>query len=159
MNIGSIRRIDELGRIVIPKNIRKELKITQGENLKIYIKEEKIIMEKYSELSKEIEIEKVIAKTLKEILKADIIITDKEKKIIKEGCKYKEATIEEEIIDAISTRKKKKIETKKQNTLINPIIVNGDIIGTIIVITDKIIDKTITDTIDIMTRFLIKYIE
>ena len=27
MNIGSIRRIDELGRIVIPKNIRQELKI------------------------------------------------------------------------------------------------------------------------------------
>ena len=36
---GVIRRIDELGRIVIPKEIRKTLRIKEGENLEIYIDE------------------------------------------------------------------------------------------------------------------------
>ena len=46
---GVTRRIDELGRIVIPKEIRKKLKINEGENIEIYIdEEEKIILKKYS---------------------------------------------------------------------------------------------------------------
>lgn len=35
---GIIRRIDELGRIVIPKEIRKNLRIKNGESLEIYWK-------------------------------------------------------------------------------------------------------------------------
>ena len=34
---GVVRRIDELGRIVIPKEIRKTLRIKEGENLEIFI--------------------------------------------------------------------------------------------------------------------------
>ena len=37
---GVIRRIDELGRIVIPKEIRKNLRIKEGENLEIYVDNE-----------------------------------------------------------------------------------------------------------------------
>ena len=33
---GVVRRIDELGRIVIPKELRKNLRIKEGENLEIY---------------------------------------------------------------------------------------------------------------------------
>ena len=100
MNIGSIRRIDELGRIVIPKNIRQELKIRPEDNLKIYIKEDKIVIEKYSEMSREIEIEKAIAKTIKEIIKAEVIVTDKERVIIGESKLKKE--LPEKITSIIS---------------------------------------------------------
>ena len=34
---GVIRRIDELGRIVIPKEIRKSLRIKNGESLEVYL--------------------------------------------------------------------------------------------------------------------------
>ena len=44
---GIIRRIDELGRIVIPKEIRKNLRIKEGENLEIYIENDNIILKKY----------------------------------------------------------------------------------------------------------------
>ena len=47
---GVIRRIDELGRIVIPKEIRKSLAIREGESLEIFIENDRLIMTKYSKL-------------------------------------------------------------------------------------------------------------
>ena len=45
---GVVRRIDELGRIVIPKEIRKNLRIKEGENLEIFIDEkDNIVLKKY----------------------------------------------------------------------------------------------------------------
>ena len=44
---GIIRRIDDLGRLVIPKEIRKNLRIKNGENLEIFVNEEdNIILKK-----------------------------------------------------------------------------------------------------------------
>ena len=48
MSTGIIRRIDELGRIVIPKEIRKSLRIRVGENLEISVDGESIILKKFS---------------------------------------------------------------------------------------------------------------
>lgn len=46
---GMIRRVDDLGRVVIPKSIRRELHIDYGEPLEIYINEEdEVIFKKYS---------------------------------------------------------------------------------------------------------------
>ena len=45
---GVIRRIDDLGRIVIPKEIRKNLRIKEGDNLEVFIDSEDIILKKYS---------------------------------------------------------------------------------------------------------------
>ena len=46
---GVVRRIDDLGRIVIPKEIRKTLRIREGDPLEIFTdKEGEIILKKYS---------------------------------------------------------------------------------------------------------------
>ena len=47
---SNIRRIDELGRIVIPKDIRKKLRIKDNEPLEIFIENEEIVIKKYSAL-------------------------------------------------------------------------------------------------------------
>ena len=41
---GVVRRIDELGRIVIPKEIRKTLRIREGENLEIFLDDQENIV-------------------------------------------------------------------------------------------------------------------
>ena len=46
MSTGIVRRIDELGRIVVPKEIRKNLRLKNGDNLEIVVEGENIILKK-----------------------------------------------------------------------------------------------------------------
>lgn len=47
---GVVRRIDELGRIVLPKEIRRTLGIDEKDPLEIYVEEDRIILTKYNEV-------------------------------------------------------------------------------------------------------------
>ena len=82
MKIGIVRRIDNLGRIVIPKEIRDTLRIKNGDSLEINIEGEIVTLKKYSELNNLIEIETIIANLLRETLKKDVLITNKDKYIM-----------------------------------------------------------------------------
>jgi len=44
---GIVRRVDELGRIVIPKELRRTLGIDEGAPMEIYVDEDKVIFKKY----------------------------------------------------------------------------------------------------------------
>ena len=44
---GIIRRVDDLGRIVIPKEVRRQLKITEGTPMELYTDGNKVIFQKY----------------------------------------------------------------------------------------------------------------
>lgn len=58
---GIIRKIDELGRIVLPKEIRKTLNINPGDDFQITIQEDKIILQRFQRLKNiESEILKII---------------------------------------------------------------------------------------------------
>lgn len=44
---GIVRKVDELGRVVIPMELRRVLGIKEKDSLEIYVEEEKIILKKY----------------------------------------------------------------------------------------------------------------
>ena len=44
---GIIRNIDELGRIVVPKEMRKKMEISDADPIEIYVEEDKIILKKH----------------------------------------------------------------------------------------------------------------
>lgn len=44
---GAIRRIDDLGRIVIPKDVRRTLQISEGTPMEIYTLPDGIVLKKY----------------------------------------------------------------------------------------------------------------
>ncbi|MBP3907206.1 MAG: AbrB/MazE/SpoVT family DNA-binding domain-containing protein [Peptostreptococcaceae bacterium] len=44
---GIVRKIDELGRIVIPKELRRTLNIEEGDPLEIFVDGEQLILKKY----------------------------------------------------------------------------------------------------------------
>ena len=46
-NTGIVRKVDELGRIVIPKEIRKIFRIEEKDGLEIYVEDDRIILKKY----------------------------------------------------------------------------------------------------------------
>ncbi|MBZ4655999.1 MAG: AbrB family transcriptional regulator, transcriptional pleiotropic regulator of transition state [Epulopiscium sp.] len=47
-SIGIVRKIDPLGRIVLPKEIRKVYDIKEGDSLEIFVDKESIILKKYT---------------------------------------------------------------------------------------------------------------
>ena len=48
ISTGMVRRIDDLGRIVIPKELRKQVNIIEGEPMELYITEDgSILLKKY----------------------------------------------------------------------------------------------------------------
>ncbi|MGE7977315.1 AbrB/MazE/SpoVT family DNA-binding domain-containing protein [Psychrobacillus sp. NPDC093200] len=44
---GIVRKVDELGRVVIPKELRRTLEIADKDPLEIYVEEDQIILKKY----------------------------------------------------------------------------------------------------------------
>lgn len=172
MKFGTIRRIDDLGRIVIPKAIRQSLRIKSGDNLEIFVEKEDIILSKHSELKKIEDIEIIIANILKEILKASVLITDKDKFILVCGNvkqKYQNKEISNEILEILENRQMivkensnillTKEYKENGNIVINPIIINGDVIGSIIIITKENLDESKIMAVSLLTTFLTKYIE
>ncbi len=45
---GVIRRVDDLGRIIIPKSVRKELNIKEGEPMELFIDGNDVVFRKYT---------------------------------------------------------------------------------------------------------------
>ena len=159
MNIGIIRWIDNLGRIVIPKEIRDTFRIKSSDNLEINVENEVITLKKYSELNNVIDIEKTIAIFLKEQLNAEVLITDKDKYIVVTQKEYLNQKINNELLNILEKRQLIVQNTNENNILINPIIRNGDIVGSIIIITKDQINENQIKTVTLLTNFLIKYIE
>ena len=50
---GITRRIDDLGRVVIPKEIRRNLKIKDSEEVEISVIDNKIVLSKYESVKKD----------------------------------------------------------------------------------------------------------
>ena len=73
---GIVRKIDSLGRIVIPKEIRKNLGIKDGETLEIFLEEERIVLSKCSSLNSIEKYSSIISDIVYNITKKNIIITD-----------------------------------------------------------------------------------
>ena len=159
MKIGIIRRIDNLGRIVIPKEIRNILRIKNGDSLEINTEGETVTLKKYSELNNLIEIENVIASLLKETLKNDILITDKDKYIVGTKKEYINKIITNELLEILENRQMIIQKEKNNYILINPIIINGDVVGSIIIISKEEINENQIKTVTLLTNFLIKFIE
>lgn len=76
MNGFITKRIDNLGRIVVPKEIRKSLHINDGELLNIDIEDNKIVMYKKQDNSIVIKFLNIITRSLNKLLHKDVIIFD-----------------------------------------------------------------------------------
>ena len=76
---GIVRRVDDLGRVVIPKEIRKTLKISNGDAVEIIAAGEEIRVKKYAPVSAFKETVMPVCKFLSEALLKTVLITDGEK--------------------------------------------------------------------------------
>jgi stage V sporulation protein T len=116
---GVTRRIDELGRIVIPREMRKTLRIRVGNPLEFYSDAEKIIIKKYSPLASLENSAKAVAQAIAEITQKSCVIVDKQKvvyigdQIFKDILGANRANIPSILVKYIGYYKKQKIGIKR----------------------------------------------
>ena len=88
---GIVRRIDELGRVVIPKEIRRTLRIREGDPLEIFTdREGEVILKKYSPIGELGDFAKEYAESLHLALGHTALICDKDNVIAVAGASRRE---------------------------------------------------------------------
>lgn len=153
---GVVRRIDDLGRIVIPKEIRRTLRIRDGESLEIFVEDEMIALKKYSSMNDLNDICKDLVNTINQTLGKNVLITDRDSVISISGNNknnYLNKSISKYLEEKLKNREivveKSKTDVEfvedikdKYSYTISPIITNGDVIGTVVIFSE---DNNITD--------------
>jgi stage V sporulation protein T len=147
---GVTRRIDELGRIVIPREMRKTLRIRVGDPLEFYSDAEKIIIKKYSPLASLENSAKAVAQAIAETTQKSCVIVDKQKVVYTTDSKANElverdisSDLENALLENISMVLSRAdggkvlpitndCQTEIENQVIVPISFESDIFGAVI---------------------------
>lgn len=148
---GIVRRIDDLGRIVIPKEIRRTLRIREADPLEIFTdREGEIILKKYSPIGEMTTFAKQYAESLSQVSGHTAVIADRDQFIAVSGGykNYMGKAVSKELEEKMSNRETL-IATKGDRNFIpvfdegeyeyvheaiSPIISEGDVIGAVVLL-------------------------
>jgi AbrB family transcriptional regulator, stage V sporulation protein T len=147
---GIVRRIDDLGRVVIPKEIRRTLRIREGDPLEIFVdRDGEVILKKYSPIGELGTFAKEYAESLNETLGHITLITDRDVVIAATGASKKDfmekpvgsdierSMDERKTISAFATGDVNITREKAEaftSHVIAPIIAGGDPIGAVVLL-------------------------
>ncbi len=171
---GVIRRIDDLGRIVIPKEIRKNLRIKEGDNLEVFVDNEDIILKKYSMMNKINDLSQELTDAIYTFTKHNVFITDTDLIIAGSG-KLKKKYINKPISNFIekSIKRRDKLlenhfkelnfignEELECSYILSTILVNGEAVGMIVIISEEEkLSEVEMQLASIVSSFMTKYLE
>ena len=131
---GIVRRIDDLGRVVVPKEIRKVLRIREGDPLEIYTGTAgEVILKKYSPISELGQIAESFAETASTVLGLPVLISDTDRFIAASGLRKKDY-LNQQIDTALDEIIQCKEMSRTASRLVVPILTNGDPIGSVTVL-------------------------
>ena len=150
---GIVRRIDDLGRVVIPKEIRRVLRIKEGAPLEIFTKQDgEIIFKKYSPIGELGEFASDYVDTLSKTSGTAAVITDTDNVIAVSGIPKRELA-EKRISHALEKLMEEKTSFIMKNSddkipvtddgdrymagVVYPIISEGDTIGSVVLINEN----------------------
>ncbi|MEI7027674.1 stage V sporulation protein T [Paenibacillus sp. y28] len=147
---GIVRRIDDLGRVVIPKEIRRTLRIREGDPLEIFVdRDGEVILKKYSPIGELGDFAKEYAESLHESTNHITMICDRDSIIAVSGAPKKEY-LEKQIgaqVESCMENRRTTLETTAGkfdllkdtpeayvSYVIAPIVAGGDPIGAVILV-------------------------
>ena len=174
---GIVRRIDDLGRVVIPKEIRRTMRIREGDPLEIFTdREGEVIFKKYSPVGELNSFAGQYAETLYKTGEIAVVICDRDEIIACAGVPKKdfmEKTLSSEVEKLIEARTLYAHKAGEpyygvvdsvnewQISCLMPILAEGDVIGCVASLTDT--ENTATETeiklIQTAAGFLSKQLE
>ena len=142
---GIVRHIDGLGRIVIPKEMRRTMKIGENDALEISETAEGLVLKKHSTLQHNVKMVEKLCKALKHFTDKAVCVCDKSSVIFTDGCgELKGGIVSESLKTIIEGRKTvyepasgiKIVENKDylyQGALVAPINFYGELYGAILI--------------------------
>lgn len=150
---GIVRRIDDLGRVVIPKEIRRTMRIREGDPLEIFTnKDGEVIFKKYSPIGELSEFATKYAETLFKTSGSAACITDRDSIIAVSGVPKREMLDKRVSLELEKLMGEKANYVKKSSDINNvwiidgfdkysanvvyPIISEGDTIGSVVMFTE-----------------------
>ena len=173
-NNSYVRKIDGLGRIVIPKDVREELNINYNDHLEIINYNEFLIIRKHSKLNKLKQLLQDVTDIMNEYLNTEIFIAEKDTVVAYSGVNkelYLNKRPSKKIIKSIE-RREQLFEKYKKNieiidniniecTYINEaIVVNNEVVGIICLYrTKNIVDEYDYNIVKSAKKFIESYIE
>lgn len=140
---GIVRRMDELGRVVIPKEIRRTMHLKEGEELEIYAHDEGLLLKKYSAISALGGLAEEYAQVVQSLLGGAVFVTDTDGVSAAAGTQDEAAIgkpFSAAVGDLLAKRKRGLLSdaavTKGGRTYANvavyPILTHGDLFGAIV---------------------------
>lgn len=75
---GIVRRLDDLGRLVIPKEIRKQHHLKEGDSIEFFVENDQIIIKKYEVLSKHLENLNMMVDALEDMYQESVLFIQEE---------------------------------------------------------------------------------
>ena len=129
-----VRRIDDLGRVVVPKEIRRVLRIREGDPLEIYTGNSgEVILKKYSPINELSQFAGEYVETINKVLGGTIIVSDTDTVIAASGSdkkNYTDKRIDAELDNIIQSKNRYLNDSK----IVVPIVSQGDPIGSITIL-------------------------
>ena len=144
---GIVRRIDDLGRVVIPKEIRRTMRIREGDPLEIYTeKDGEVIFKKYSPMGELSEFAAQICESLNKSTGCVTVVCDRDSVIAVAGAPRRELAekrVSPELEQIMEARRQYRPESGAQRpplldgddrhvvSVAAPILSEGDVLGCI----------------------------
>ena len=158
---GIVRRIDDLGRVVVPKEIRRVLRIREGDPLEIYTGTSgEVILKKYSPINELSQFADEYAESVSKVLGATIIVSDTDQVISAWGANKKEFA-DKKVDSELDRIIQSKTSIHDDLKTVVPILVHGDPIGSVMILPKQ--NSNLTDiefkAAEIGASFLAKQME
>ncbi len=173
---GIVRRIDDLGRVVIPKEIRRTLRIREGDALEIFTDAQgEVIFKKYSPVGELSAFAAQYAEVLSKSVSLPVLISDRDHIVASAGVsrkEYLERRVTPELEECMQTRQsfvsKGKVGLRpvegmdRAASIICPIVASSDVTGAVILLVNENEEaptETETKLVQVAASFLGKQME
>lgn len=173
---GIVRRIDDLGRVVIPKEIRRTMRIREGDPLEIYTSASgEVIFKKYSPMGELSEFAAQYAEALSGVTKLPVLICDRDHCVAAAGISKKEVLerrVNSSLEEIMEQRRSVSLDAdssvqalegiRREIRVAVPIINAGDVSGAVVLIADEansVADESDIKLASVAAAFLSKQME
>ena len=133
---GIVRRLDDLGRLVSPKEIRKQYRLKEGDSIEFFIEHDRIVIQKFDVLSKHLEEINLMVETLEAMFHEPVLFLQDE------WLRLHQKVIDEQFRKEMSTHRVTKFqqelvfqdEDQRYNGIVFPVVAFGDWFGAFVML-------------------------